>query len=255
MKMWNLRFIAIGNLAAFTGVVVINALANIIPLNGVNTGELSDLYPNLFVPAGLTFSIWALIYLLLTGYVVYGLTGAFGAGERQAAASEGFPWFLISCGANIGWIFAWHWKRPLLSLVVMLILLASLIFFYLRVQSGTKGRAAFLFMRLPVSVYLGWITVATIANITAVLVNFGWKGFGLSEDFWAAVVIAAAVVITLIIILIRADLAYSLVVLWAFAGIIIKRAGAGDSPVVVTAAAAGIAAIVICWILRRVLTH
>ena len=203
------RLFAILNIAGFIVTVIFNALANALPLNGKDTGELSDAYPNLFVPAGLTFSIWGLIYLLLAGFVVYQIIMAFRTDGDSGFMEKIGPWFLISSAANALWIIAWHWEQVLLSVLIMLALLASLIIIYVRINSGNDRPkpAEYLFVRHPFSVYLGWITVAPIANITALLVDADWNRFGLGEQFWTVFVLAAAVLITLLVLIRRKDTA------------------------------------------------
>lgn len=242
------------NALACIGVIVVNSLANILPLNGVGTGELSDLYPNLFVPAGLTFSIWGIIYILLIGFAIYGIKAAFSSSTDASFLKSIGPWFLLSCIANMAWIFAWHWQKVGLSLVVMLFLLASLIIIYLSLSSGGESfPAERVLVKLPFSVYLGWITVATIANVTALLVRLEWGGFGLSGVFWTVAVIVTAVVITALVIWPRRDAGYSLVVIWALLGIVLKRSALGDAPAVTVAAALGMGVIVLVFLLRRFL--
>jgi len=214
------------NLLGFIGTVVVNALATTLPINNITTGELSDLYPNLFVPAGLTFAIWGLIYVLLAIFVIYPLIPS----VRRDAQKVDFvqrigPLFFISCLANIGWIFAWHYKIVPLSLVLMLILLGSLLAIYLRLNVGKSEAtsAERYFVHLPFSVYLGWITIATIANVTALLVNINWTAWGLGEQFWAVAVIIVGIAIALSILFTRKDIYYCLVVDWAILGILLKR--------------------------------
>jgi hypothetical protein len=212
----------IANLVAFLATVTVNALANTLPIAGRNTGELSDLYPNLFVPSGLTFAIWGLIYLLLAIYSVYQLVVSRPFVERIG------PLFVISSAANIAWIFTWHYELVPVSLACMLVLLSSLLAAYRRLFVGRSAgsmQEKYL-VHVAFSVYLGWITVATIANVTALLVKLGWGRFGLTESLWAAFVIGVATVIVLLVLVRRADIPYALVALWAFAGIIIKRASA-----------------------------
>jgi hypothetical protein len=213
-------------LLGFVGTVVVNALANILPINDMTTGELSDRYPNLFVPAGLTFAIWGLIYVLLAIFVIYQLIPS----VRRDAQKIDFVQkigllFFISCIANIGWIFAWHYKIVPLSVVLMLILLGCLIAIYLRLNIGkpeaTKGEKYL--VHLPFSVYLGWITIATIANVTALLVDINWNTWGLGEQFWAVAVIIVGIAIALSVLFTRKDIYYCLVVDWALLGILLKR--------------------------------
>jgi hypothetical protein len=218
--------LSILNLLGFLGTVVVNALAVILPINNITTGELSDLYPNLFVPAGLTFAIWGLIYVLLGIFVIYPLIPF----VRRDAQKVDFvqrigPLFFISCIANIGWIFAWHYKVVPLSLVLMLILFGSLLAIYLRLNIGKSEapKTEKYLVHLPFSVYLGWITIATIANVTALLVNINWNAWGLGEQFWAVAVIIVGIAIALSVLFTRKDIFYCLVVDWALLGILLKR--------------------------------
>jgi hypothetical protein len=218
--------LSILNLLGFLGTIIVNALANILPINGVTTGELSDLYPNLFVPAALTFAIWGLIYVLLGIFVIYQLLPS----VRRDAQKIDFvqrigPLFFISCLANIGWIFAWHYKIVPLSLVMMLILLGCLLAIYLRLNVGKSEatKSEKYFVHLPFSVYLGWITIATIANVTALLVDINWNTWGLGEQFWAVAVIIVGIAIALSVLFTRKDIFYGLVIDWALLGILIKR--------------------------------
>jgi hypothetical protein len=238
-----LRLIVVLNLLAFLAVVAVNGLANALPINGRNTGEISGSLPNLFVPAGLTFSIWALIYLLLGIWSVWQLLVVFGnnSSGMDLVGRVGI-WFLISSLANIAWILAWHYGRYPLSLILMLVILASLIIIYLRLDIGRSDPGTLLkfVTHLPFSVYLGWITIATVANLTAVLVAAGWNGFGIGEVFWAVALVAVAVIITLAVLLTRRDFGYALVALWALLGIILARLnGPNESRTVAIAAIAG----------------
>ena len=226
MNKSRLPFLSILNVRGFLGVVIVNALAVTLPLNNKTTGELSDQYPNLFVPAGLTFSIWGVIYILLAIFVIYGLVVAIRKDSEKSSFIENIGiHFLISCLANIGWIFAWHYEILALSLVLMLILLGSLITIYLRLRIGKSDstRTEKYVVHLPFSIYLGWITIATIANVTALLVDINWNTFGLSEPFWAIAVIIVGIAITLSVLFTRKDIFYCLVVDWALLGILLKR--------------------------------
>ena len=226
MNKSRLPFLSILNVLGFLGVVIVNALAVTLPLNNKTTGELSDQYPNLFVPAGLTFSIWGVIYILLAIFVIYGLVVAIRKDNEKTSFIENIGiLFFISCLANIGWIFAWHYEILALSLVLMLILLGSLITIYLRLRIGKSDstRTEKYVVHLPFSIYLGWITIATIANVTALLVDINWNTFGLSEPFWAIAVIIVGIAITLSVLFTRKDIFYCLVVDWALLGILLKR--------------------------------
>jgi hypothetical protein len=204
--------------------LVVNALANILPINGLNTGAISDRFHVYFVPAGYVFSIWGLIYLGLIVFAVYQCLPA----QRDNPRLRASGWWISLGGlANISWIFLWHYEHFVLTLVAMLALLATLIITYLRLGIGRgKASAAETWMaRLPFSIYLGWITVATVANITEVLDFVKWDGFGISPEIWMGIVLVAVLAITVLMNFTRRDIAYTLVILWALIGISVKQAG------------------------------
>ena len=226
MKKSQLKSLSILNLLSFVSIVIVNYLAVTLPLNNKTTGVLSDQYPNLFVPVGLTFSIWGIIYLLLGIFIVYQLVYAFKKDTQNSSFLEKIGiLFFVSCLANFTWIFAWHFEMVPLSLFIMLILLISLIVIYQKLNIGRSeaSKSEKYLVHLPFSVYLGWITIATIANTTALLVNLNWNRLGLSEPFWTIVVIIIGLVISLMMLFCRKDIFYSLVVDWALLGILIKR--------------------------------
>jgi hypothetical protein len=226
MKDQTRKWLQIANGIAVMATIIMNILANALPLNGKFTGELSDQYPNLFVPAGITFSIWGVIYVLLIVFAVYQGRDLF----HKTLSKMDFiqkigPFFLLASIANILWIFFWHYEQVGLALIAMTVLLISLILIYLRLDIGRKPvpLKEKLCVQVPFSVYLGWITVATVANITALLVSISWDGLGISEILWTQLLIAIVVLLTILILFLRKDIAYTLVVVWALAGIAIKR--------------------------------
>jgi hypothetical protein len=205
--------------------IVVNAMANILPINGIDTGAVSDSYPNLFAPAGLTFSIWGVIYLLLAGYTLYQF--GFFQGDKSKVKTEllrkvGIV-FSISSVVNAAWIFSWHYRMIGLSVILMLALLLSLIYINQTILKEQLDQKEKLFIRLPFSVYFGWITVATIANITTLLVDIGWNGFEISESIWTILIIIIGLAIGAVTMIRNHDIAYGLVIIWAYAGILIKH--------------------------------
>jgi hypothetical protein len=220
------RILQISNFLAVVLTIVVNSLANILPINGKNTGQLSDNIPNLFVPSGITFAIWGLIYLLLILFAIYQARDFFKKEKIEMPyLTKITPFFILASAANILWIFLWHYEQVALSLIAMLILLISLIAIYIKLKVGQQQipLKEKIFIHVPFSVYLGWITVATIANITAWLVTISWDGFGISDVTWTIIVLCVATLLTLIILYKRRDIAYSLVIIWALLGIVIKR--------------------------------
>lgn len=208
---------------AVVATVAVNGLANALPLNGQNTGEISDRFDVYFVPAGYVFSIWGLIYLALAAYAVFQALPA--QRESQALRKTGYL-FVLSSVANILWLFFWHYELFGLSLVAMVALLLSLIGVYLRLGIG-RGSASVReqwLVRVPFSIYLGWITVATIANATSLLDFVGWSGWGIGPEAWMVVMLIVAMCIAGTVSLTRKDVAYTLVILWAFVGIAVKHA-------------------------------
>jgi len=220
------------NAVAFIAVVVVNGLANALPLNGQTTGEISDRFDVYFVPAGYVFSIWGLIYLALTGFVVYQALPGQQGNPRLRRVGFLFP---LSCVANAAWLFSWHYEAFSLSMVAMTALLLLLIRIYLRLETGRTSipAAETWLVRVPFSIYLGWISVATIANASSLLDYLGWGGWGISPEIWTVIMLVAATGITAAVGFTRGDVAFGAVIVWAFVGIAVKHAG---TPIVSIAA-------------------
>jgi hypothetical protein len=220
------KILQAGNIFAVVITILINALAVLLPLNGKTTQELSDALPNLFVPAGITFSIWSIIYILWIVFAVYQARDLFKKVEIEMPFMQQITvLFIMSSVANSAWIFLWHYEYVGLSLLMMIILLFSLLAIYLRLNIG-KSNATItekICVHIPISVYLGWITVATIANVTAFLVSMNWDGFGIEPLIWTIIIIVVGTLLTILMLALRKDIAFSLVVLWAFFGIWMKR--------------------------------
>lgn len=223
----------------FVVMVAVNALANILPINGIGTGEISDSYPNLFAPAGVTFAIWGVIYLLLGAYTLYQF-GLFRK-ERNRDREELFRsigiLFTVSSVANSIWIFAWHYRLIPVSVLLMGVILVCLILINKKTNWADLSGTEKLFVRLPFSVYFGWITVATIANVTTLLVDMGWQGFGLQESIWTILVIIVGLLIGGATMIRHRDIPYGLVIVWAYGGILIKHTAeegfSGDYPSII----------------------
>jgi hypothetical protein len=197
--------------------LVANGLAAWLPLNDRTTGELSAQYPNLFVPAGITFSIWSVIYLMLLAWTVAQFFG-----DRRALAERIAPAYAISSALNAAWIFAWHYEQVALSVLIMLGLLVSL----LRINAILAGETgAHWLPRAAFGVYLGWICVATIANITALLVDLGWDGAGVPDATWAMILVVVGAAAAAFALLRLRNPLIGAAVVWAFAGIVLNRWG------------------------------
>ena len=207
------------NIILFILTVIVNSIAGSTSLiGGQNTATVSNNNPTLITPAGYVFSIWGIIYILLGAFVVYQALPR----ERGSDYHRKIGWlFVLSSLINIAWIFVWQFESLILSVVLIFALLLTLIAIYLRLNIGkskikTGERLA---VHLPFSVYLGWITIASIADVAVTLTAYNWNGFGISPETWAIVVVAVALVITMLMLGIRKDAAYGLVVIWALVGI------------------------------------
>jgi len=225
MKNNNSTALRYANILLFALTVVVNGIAGgTTILGGQLTSAVSDANSTLITPAGYVFSIWGVIYILLGVFIVYqALPSQQGKDYRRKIG-----WlFVLSSLINIGWLFLWQFEYLSLSVVLMFLLLATLISIYLRLGIGKSGVSLRerLAVQLPFSVYLGWITVASIANVAATLVSIGWDGFGISPETWAILVVAVALIITMLMLITRRDVAYSLVIIWALVGIGVKQSG------------------------------
>jgi len=205
--------------------VIVNALANILPINGKITGDISDSRPNLFAPAGETFIIWGVIYLLLLLYTLYqmGLLRGKSEADNSKLLAKVNVFFGISSLANTVWIFLWHYEKIVYSLIAMVVILVCLIILALILKKGAVTRKEKLLVRAPFSVYFGWIPVATIANATTALVEIGWDALGLSQVFWTVIILLVGTVIAGLTTILNRDVAYGLVPIWAYLGIFYKH--------------------------------
>lgn len=205
--------------------LTVNILASALPLNGQNTGEISDRFEVFFVPAGYVFSIWGLIYIGWIAFAVYQFTPA--QRENPRLQKLGY-WFALSGVFNAAWLFCWHYNLFGLSVLVMLALLVTLIVSYLKLDVGRAPVSTVekWSVDIPFSIYLGWISVATIANITDYLYYIGWDGFGIAPQTWAVMMLVVASLLGLAMALTRRDAGFLFVFVWAFAGIALKQAAA-----------------------------
>ncbi len=228
------KSLPVWNAVAFVAVVAVNYIANALPLNGRTAGEISDALPSFFTPASYTFSIWGLIYLSLLGFIVYQALPA----NRERPFQRRIGWlFVLNSAANSAWIFAWHYGSYLLSVFIMVAILLTLIAIFRRLRIGRPDPdlpfAEKALVHFPFALYLGWITVATIANIASVSAFLGWDGFGISGPVWSAIMMVVAVLVAGLLLFQRRSLAYAGVLIWALFGI---RAAYPDTAVIATTA-------------------
>lgn len=212
-------------LASYIAMVFVNFLANALPINNRSTGEISDAYPNLFAPAGFAFSIWGAIYIFLGAYLIYQFIYF---NKKENKKKEEFLkkvnlLFILTSISNIFWIFSWHYDFIEVSVLIMIVLLVSLIKISNIIHIEKLNSKENLFISIPFNVYLGWITVATIANITVFLVSIGWNGFGISDFIWTSVVLAIGAIIGILKMNKSKSISYGLVLVWAYFWILFKH--------------------------------
>jgi len=252
---WYIRRLAGANILAYGATIMVNYLATSLPIWGVTTGELSDLYPNLFTPAWFTFSIWWVLYLFLLGFVLWQASDAWKAKPLGVTATV-WPWFLVASWANIWWIFAWHYKAIELSVGIMLLLLGALIILVKKVKTGYKrwDMRNKIWTQTTFSLYLGRISVATIANVAALLVAWERSWRWLSDVTWTCIVLIVTLILSCAALIQYANIPYVLVVLWAYYGIVSKRIALdvpAQEPILRTIALASIIISFTAWLYRK----
>lgn len=220
------------NVVAFLITLIVNGLSNTTLIGGRTTAEVSNSYPTLITPAGYVFAIWGIIYILLGVFLVY---QALPSQKDKPFQKQISGLFILTSAFNVVWLFFWQNELLPISVAIIVAFLASLIAIYLRLNIGKSDVSLKekLSVHVPFSVYLGWVTIATIANISVTLVSVGWDGFGLSLQTWAILVLAVALILDLAVVATRRDIAYSLVFIWALAGIAINQTA--NPPIVLTA--------------------
>jgi len=235
---------------AFLVTMTVNTAANALPINGQLTAEISDRFAVFVIPAGYVFAIWGVIYLLLGAFTTWQALPR----NREDPILRSLGWLpAISGVLNATWVLLFQYEVFALTVPVMLALLGTLVAIHLRLwarRESLRG-TSFWVVRVPFSVYLGWITIATIANVAQTLAALGFTGLGIDPALLAAAVLLVGVAIGATLVARFQDAAYGLVIVWAYAGIVVKEQ---ETAVVAVAAALGavvIALLVLLALLRR----
>lgn len=216
----------IANIVAVVGVIAFNFASQAIPLNGQTNAEIANRFPDLFYfPANYAFSIWGVIYTFLGAFMVYQALPS--QRDNPILKRIGFLFFLTSIW-NIGWLAAFHYEQFALSMVMMALLLVNLIVIYVRIGAGTREfswRDRWL-IQIPFSLYLGWITAATVVNAAFVLTASGVSApLGIANETWAVIMFVVTAIIAGGLIFTRRDVAYGLVIVWALSAIASRYQG------------------------------
>ena len=210
-------------LLSFAFMLVMNVLATTLPLNGQATDQISDRYDTLFAPIGFTFAIWGVIYLLLGVYTVVQLVA------DNSVIRSITPWFIASNMLNGLWIVAWHYEQLWVAAIIIVALLWTLISINKHTTAVRTTLGSTIAIRVPFAVYFGWVTVATVANMSALLVQFGLaEGFVLSPEVWTITILVVAVGIGSTTAIVNSSPTYALVLVWAFWGILSRHLSTTD---------------------------
>lgn len=228
--MKRLRILAVLNFVVLCVHILVAYGTNARLFNEKTVGEVSDQYESLMTPSGLTFSIWGLIYTALAAFCIYHLVVAF---RKPALHPVNIDlgrigvWFLVNNLAAIGWLLTWVNGNITAATILIVIQLVALMIIHIRTgihdPYATAGSKIFTFF--PLSIYFGWLTIATIVNIAAYLVATHWQGmgWGYADTTWAQFIIGLAILVTVVVIFAQRNVFYGLVVMWALYGIKSKR--------------------------------
>lgn len=249
-----MKYLKVLNLFLFIAVIAVNYLANALPIGGNTTGEVSALYDNLFVPAGWAFSIWGLIYLGLGYWVIRPFFVGRDDISNRAVNRAGL-WLSINFLLNMVWLLLWHNLMIFTSIIAMLGILGSLLILFIRIDPGGKYSLrdpSWWGIQAPISLYLGWICVATIANVSGWLSSLGFT-LGLAEAQWLAILLVIAPMPALFLLNKYRDPVPALVVLWALAGIYNRYSGRVDVPEYPLTVIVVLCMVVLVWLIWVIL--
>lgn len=204
------------NIIAFAGTVAVNGLANVLPIAGVKTEDVSAKYQHLFSPADYAFAIWGAIYLLLAGFVWY-------QKKHEDIAKKCGAWFIVNCIANALWMVLWHYEILGLSVLCMGVILLSLIVLNLRLADKRDTWQEKLFVQAGLGLYLGWICVATAANAASFLVQVRFSGFGIAPEVWTIAVAVLLALLSMATLERLRNVFFGLAVAWGIIGVMAQH--------------------------------
>lgn len=233
------------NLLAVLFAIGINYYSQLYTINGNRVSDMSEKYANLFTPAGYAFAIWGVIFIALLVFSGYQIYRTFIRRKTFDFISQSGYWFAIANAGNGLWVIAWLYDYTLLSVVIMLVILFSLVKIVVNTDMETRKVPAktIVFGWWPISIYAGWISVATIANIAAYLSKIGWEGGFLSPVAWTILLIVAVTLLNVVLIFTRGMREFAVVGAWALIAIYVRHQSDYES--IATTAIVGAAIILI----------
>ncbi len=228
--MKNLKTIAVINAVSLVVALVVNYLSTAAEIFNISMKEMSDKYDNLFTPATYAFSIWGFIYLFLIAFVIY----QFYQIKKQnydGSIEQTSPYFAIANFGNAAWVVLFLNDQLILSLLVMAVIFFSLLKATLssNMERWDASAKTIAFVWWPISFYFGWITVAAIANASALLVKLGYDGSPIGAEVWTIALMVIATIVYLSMVYKRNMREYALVGIWSLIAIAVKNWETGNS--------------------------
>ncbi|NDJ61878.1 MAG: hypothetical protein GYB67_12180 [Chloroflexi bacterium] len=193
---------------------------------GVETGVevIADQYPNQFVPEDYVFAIWGPIYAGLLAFAYYQARPSRAADPALRAVRV--PMAVAFFGNTI-WIPFSIADDQIATGIIIAVMLAALATAYAQLQRLPVAltRREWWWIVAPISLFFGWITIATVANFTLTLIYVGWDGLGIAAATWSSILlVVATVIVSAMTIYGRGNIIYGSVAIWAFVGIALRYA-------------------------------
>ena len=216
--------VAIATLIAIIVTITANTWTNLSPPNDLNVGEIANtvLAGVLITPANYAFAIWGLIYL---GVVAYGIYQLFPAQRQDPVIRRASLGLIVASLAQTAWIYLFPLQLFWLSVVAMAVILLALAVAYAQLNPGRSraGRRRRWLAQIPFSIYLGWISVASLVNVASALYASGFEDLGLGAVPWTVIVLLIGAGLGAIAIWRHQDLAFVLVLVWAFTAVAVRH--------------------------------
>ena len=230
------KVLQVANGLALGSTIFINYLSNTGLLNNTTIGAVSNDYKSVFTPAGYTFAIWGLIYLMLISFAIYQGRSLWVKVTDDSFVEKIGIWFILSCLFNSLWVFAWIYEYTGLSCILIFLLLYAIlrIVVNLNMEHNYERFPVMAFVWWPFAIYAGWVSVASIANVSSYLVKVDWDAFGLSDNTWTIIMICIAVILNLYVMWKRNMREFALVGAWALVGIGVANKGTNELITIIT---------------------
>ena len=196
--------------------LIVNTLGALGQINGLSQKEISDMFVTLITPSPSTFSIWGVIYSLLIISIIVMIVKKDDSYYKNAV-NQISTLFRVSCILNIAWIVAFSYVQIELSVLFILGLVITLSLICQRLLK-IQDRKRWL-LPLSFGIYTGWLLIATVVNIAAMLVKLGWHGFGIADDVWAIIILIVAILLVVVVLSEIRNAVFPLPIAWAYFGI------------------------------------